>query len=80
MRWAIALGARRAGPRARRPSAPAAAFLAARAALDETRRRRTSLRIVTGVPAVDDLLDDLAPVLGAALERAQLRPSAGSPA
>lgn len=72
MRWAIALGSVEAG------SGPATqrtgrAFVAARAALDETRHRRTSLQIVTGVPAVDILLDDLAPVLGAALE--QLSPS-----
>lgn len=72
MRWAVAAGPVEAG------SGPATqrtgpAFVAARAALDETRRRRTSLRIVTGEPAVDDLLDDLAPVLGAALE--QLSPT-----
>ena len=72
MRWAIALGSVEAG------SGPATqrtgqAFVAARAALDETRHRRTSLQIVTGVPAADVLLDDLAPVLGAALE--QLSPT-----
>jgi len=49
------------------------AFVAARAALDETRRTRTSLRIVTGDPGTDPLLADLAPVLGAALE--QLSPT-----
>jgi hypothetical protein len=68
MRWAIALGIVEAGegPATQRTGE---AFIAARAALDETRRRRTNLRIVTGVPTVDDLLDDLAPVLGAALEQ-----------
>jgi hypothetical protein len=67
MRWAIAAGLVEPGegPATQRTGQ---AFLAARAALDETRRRRTSLRIVTGVAAVDELLDDLAPVLGAALE------------
>jgi hypothetical protein len=66
MRWAIAAGRIEPGegPATQRTGE---AFLAARAALDETRRRRTNLRIVTGVPAVDELLDDLAPVLGAAL-------------
>ncbi len=72
MRWAIALGlvepgrgpaTQRAGP----------AFVSARLALDETRRQRISLRIVTGVPEVDALLDDLAPVLGEAL--GQLSPT-----
>ncbi len=72
MRWAIARGSVEGG------SGPATqrtghAFVAARAALDETRRIRSSLRIVTGVPDVDILLDDLAPVLGSALE--QLSPS-----
>ena len=67
MRWAIAVGDVEPGegPATQRTGE---AFLAARAALDETRRRRTNLRIVTGVPQVDELLDDLAPVLGAALE------------
>lgn len=68
MRWAIALGEVEAG-RGPATQRTGDAFVAARAALDETRRRRTSLRIVTGVAAVDDLLDDLAPVLGEALER-----------
>ena len=68
MRWAIVAGLVEAG------SGPATqrtgpAFVAARAALEATRRSRTNLRIVTGVPTVDDLLDDLAPVLGDALER-----------
>jgi len=72
MRWAVVAGTVEAGsgPATQR-SGPA--FVAARAALEETRRRRTSLRIVTGAPAVDELLDDLAPVLGAALE--QLSPT-----
>ena len=72
MRWAIARGSVEAG------SGPATqrtgqAFVAARAALEETRRIRSSLRIVTGVAEVDVLLDDLAPVLGSTLE--QLSPS-----
>ncbi|MGH2465283.1 MAG: hypothetical protein ACRDGI_07475, partial [Candidatus Limnocylindrales bacterium] len=68
MRWAIAFGSVEpgSGPATQRTGE---AFLAARAALDETRRLRTNLRIVTGVPTVDGLLDDLAPVLGTALER-----------
>ena len=67
MRWAIAFGhiEAGAGPATQRTGA---AFLAARAALDETRRLRTNLRIATGMPAVDELLDDLAPVLGRSLE------------
>jgi predicted DNA-binding protein (UPF0251 family) len=72
MRWAIALGLVEAG-RGPATQRTGTAFVAARAALDETRRQRTSLRIVTGVPAVDALLDDLAPVLGSAL--AQLSPT-----
>jgi len=72
MRWAIARGSVEAG------SGPATqrtgqAFVAARTALEETRHSRSSLRIVTGVPDVDVLLDDLGPVLGSALE--QLSPS-----
>ncbi|HLY13944.1 MAG TPA: sigma factor-like helix-turn-helix DNA-binding protein [Candidatus Limnocylindrales bacterium] len=67
MRWAIAIGAVEAG-RGPATQRTGEAFIAARAALDETRRRRTSLRIVTGDPAVDALLDDLGPVLGSALE------------
>jgi SatD family (SatD)/Sigma-70, region 4 len=72
MRWAIALGDVEAGsgPATQRTGA---AFIAARAALDETRRTRTSLRIVTGDPGTDPLLADLAPVLGASLE--QLSPT-----
>jgi hypothetical protein len=72
MRWAIALGLVEAG-RGPATQRTGTVFVAARAALDETRRQRTSLRIVTGVPAVDGLLDDLAPVLGSALE--QLSPT-----
>ncbi|HEY2888202.1 MAG TPA: hypothetical protein VGJ17_06270 [Candidatus Limnocylindrales bacterium] len=72
MRWAIAVGRIEPGegPATQRTGE---AFLAARAALDETRRRRTNLRIVTGAPDVDELLDDLAPVLGAAM--AELSPT-----
>jgi len=72
MRWVIALGLVEAGlgPATQRTGT---AFVAARAALDEARRQRTSLRIVTGAASVDALLDDLAPVLGSALE--QLSPS-----
>ncbi len=68
MRWAIALGQVEpgSGPATQRTGE---AFVAARAALEETRHRRTSLRVVTGVAALDTLLDDLAPVLGAALEQ-----------
>ena len=67
MRWAIALGVVEPG-RGPATQRTGEAFIAARAALDETRRRRTSLQIVTGNPAVDPLLDDLGPVLGTALE------------
>ncbi len=68
MRWAIARGVVEggSGPATQRTGQ---AFVAARAALDETRRIRSSLRIVTGVPDVDILLDDLGPVLGWALEQ-----------
>jgi RNA polymerase sigma factor (sigma-70 family) len=72
MRWAIARGLVEAG-RGPATQRTGTAFVAARAALDETRRQRTSLRIVTGEPDVDALLDDLAPVLGSALE--QLSPT-----
>jgi DNA-binding NarL/FixJ family response regulator len=68
MRWAIALGLVEVG-RGPATQRTGTAFVAARAALDETRRQRTSLRIVTGAPAIDKLLDDLAPVLGSALEQ-----------
>ena len=68
MRWAVALGEVEPG-RGPATQRTGDAFVAARTALDETRRRRTNLRIVTGIPAVDDLLDDLAPVLGEALDR-----------
>ena len=66
MRWSIALGSidPGQGPATERTGA---AFITARAALDENRRQRTSLRIVTGDEDVDVLLDDLAPVLGRAL-------------
>ena len=67
MRWAIAVGTVEPG-RGPATQRTGEAFIAARAALDETRRRRTSLQIVTGDPAVDPLLDDLGPVLGTALE------------
>jgi len=67
MRWAIAIGVVEPG-RGPATQHTGEAFLAARAALEETRRRRTSLRIVTGDPAIDVLLDDLGPVLGSALE------------
>ena len=72
MRWAIAWGSVEpgSGPATQRTGQ---AFVAARAALEETRRLRSSLRIVTGVRDTDLLLDDLAPVLGSALE--QLSPS-----
>ncbi len=67
MRWAIAAGPVEPGrgPATER-SGPA--FVAAREALAENRRQRTSLRVVTGDPAIDPLLDDLGPVLGRALE------------
>jgi hypothetical protein len=68
MRWAVALGPVEGG-RGPATQRTGRAFVAARAALDEARRRRTNLRIVTGAPAVDVLLEDLAPVLGTALER-----------
>jgi hypothetical protein len=67
MRWAIAMGSVEAG-RGPATQRTGEAFIAARATLEETRRRRTSLQIVTGDPAVDVLLDDLGPVLGSALE------------
>lgn len=72
MRWAIALGQVEGGP-GPATQRTGAAFVAARAALDETRRQRTHLRIMTGEPAIDVLLEDLAPVLGSALE--QLSPT-----
>jgi hypothetical protein len=72
MRWAIAMGLVEAG-RGPATQRTGQAFVTARAALDETRHQRTSLRIVTGDPATDVLLDDLAPVLGSALE--QLSPT-----
>jgi hypothetical protein len=67
MRWAIAVGSVEPGygPATQRTGE---AFIAARAGLEQTRRQRSSLRIVTGDHAVDVLLDDLAPVLGSALE------------
>ncbi len=67
MRWAIAVGAVESG-RGPATERTGEAFVVARAALEETRRQHSSLRIVTGVPTVDVLLDDLAPVLGSALE------------
>lgn len=67
MRWAIAVGAVEPG-RGPATERTGQAFVVARAALEETRRQHSSLRIVTGVPTVDVLLDDLAPVLGGALE------------
>jgi 8-oxo-dGTP pyrophosphatase MutT (NUDIX family) len=68
MRWAIASGRVEPG-RGPATERSGQAFIAARAALEETRHQRSSLRIVTGEPTVDVLLDDLAPVLGAALEQ-----------
>jgi hypothetical protein len=67
MRWAIAAGEvdPGRGPATQRTGT---AFITARGLLDENRRLRTSLRIMTGEPAVDDLLNDLAPVLGRALD------------
>ena len=67
MRWAVAFGPVEPGqgPATERTGQ---AFLSARAALDENRRLRTSLRISTGSPEVDVLLDDLAPVLGRSLD------------
>jgi hypothetical protein len=67
MRWAIAIGGVEPG-RGPATQRTGEAFIAARTALEESRRRRTSLQIVTGDPAVDVLLDDLAPVLGSELE------------
>ena len=67
MRWAITFGAVEPG-RGPATQRSGTAFIAARAALEETRRRRTSLRVVTGDAEIDLLLDDLAPVLGTALE------------
>lgn len=67
MRWAVACGPIEPGqgPATQRTGE---AFIQARAALAENRRLRTSLRIITADPAVDPLLDDLAPVLGHALD------------
>jgi hypothetical protein len=67
MRWAVAFGPIEPGqgPATQRTGE---AFIRARAALAENRRQRTSLRILTDDPAVDALLDDLAPVLGHALD------------
>ncbi len=67
MRWAIACGPIEPG-RGPATQRTGEAFIRARAAIQESRRQRSSLRIVTGDPAVDDLLDDLAPVLGRALD------------
>lgn len=66
MRWSVALGPIDPG-RGPATERTGAAFLTARAGLDENRRQRTSLRIVTGEPSVDVLLDDLGPVLGRAM-------------
>jgi predicted DNA-binding protein (UPF0251 family) len=66
MRWSVALGPIDPG-RGPATERTGAAFLTARAGLDENRRQRTSLRIVTGQPSVDVLLDDLGPVLGRAI-------------
>jgi len=67
MRWAVAFGPIEPGqgPATQRTGG---AFLAARKGLAENRRLRTSLRISTGSPEVDVLLDDLAPVLGRSLD------------
>jgi Sigma-70, region 4 len=67
MRWAIAAGPIEPG-RGPATERSGQAFVSARDALAENRRQRTSLRIVTSDPATDPLLDDLAPVLGRALE------------
>jgi DNA-directed RNA polymerase specialized sigma24 family protein len=62
MRWAVAAGPIEPG------SGPATewsgdAFLEARRIIDEARRRRDGLLVLTGDPAADRLLDDLAPLL-----------------
>jgi hypothetical protein len=72
MRWAVAFGSVEPG-RGPATQRTGEAFVSARTALEETRRQRSSLRIVTGHADSDVLLDDLAPVLGTALE--QLTPT-----
>jgi hypothetical protein len=61
MRWAVALGPVDAGsgPATQRTGA---AFLAARDAITRARRQRDALVVVTGDPAADTLLADVAPL------------------
>ncbi len=67
MRWAVAAGAIEpgTGPATERTGE---AFLRARDAIEEARRRRDGLRIVTGDRRADVLLDDLAPLLAEMLD------------
>jgi DNA-binding CsgD family transcriptional regulator len=61
MRWAVSVGAVDAGtgPATERTGA---AFLAAREAITRARRQRDGLVVVTGDPAADTLLADVAPL------------------
>jgi DNA-binding CsgD family transcriptional regulator len=67
LRWGIARGEVEAGrgPATRRTGP---AFLAARAAIREADRRRVGLVARTGRPRIDEILDDLAPLLPMLLE------------
>jgi DNA-binding CsgD family transcriptional regulator len=68
MRWAIASGAvdPGSGPATRRTGE---AFLRARATLERADRQRDGLLCATGQPSSDALLDDVAPVLMAHIDR-----------
>jgi predicted DNA-binding protein (UPF0251 family) len=66
MRWAIAAGDVEPGegPTTQRTGP---AFVAARELIDAARRRRDRLVVRSGDPEADELLDDIAPVLGTLL-------------
>jgi DNA-binding CsgD family transcriptional regulator len=72
MRWAIAAGEidPGRGPATQRTGT---AFLAAREAMGEARRRRESLVVRSGDPATDTTLDDAAPALTALLDELTAR-------
>jgi DNA-binding CsgD family transcriptional regulator len=62
MRWAVALGPVDPG-RGPATERTGGAFLAAREAITRARRQRDGLLVVTGNPAIDTLLADMAPLL-----------------
>ena len=68
MRWAVAAGRvdPGSGPATRRTGD---AFLAARTTLERADRQRDGLLCVTGEPRADALLDDVAPVIPAHIDR-----------